>query len=188
MQACAVAAGTTGYVVFIIDEINRGDPARVFGELLTYIEHGYRGDKFRKTYTGDEATVPKNIVVFGTMNQFDRSITQFDLALTRRFANVDLKPLAEKVEEFLGVSGSLSVDQISRVSKWFEALQGILPFGIGHTYFKDVKRPDQLWLIWQHWMLPYCESVLELEPGKLNDASRSFDAMFRAVMGQGDTA
>lgn len=186
LEACKVAEGVKGYVVFIIDEINRGDPARVFGELLTYIEYGYRGDKFRKTYTGAEATIPKNLVVFGTMNQFDRSITQFDLALTRRFANVDLKPSAEKVEEFLAKCGKFGPDQITRVSKWFEALQNMLPFGIGHTYFKDVTRPDQLKTVWHYWMLPYCEAVLELEPGKLNDVKRSFDGMFRAVSGQGE--
>ena len=111
LAACEEASKVGTYVVFIIDEINRGDPARVFGELLTYIEHGYRGDRFRKAYTGDEATVPKNLVVFGTMNQYDRGIAQLDLALTRRFDHIDLKPDTEKVEAFLGENGNFSGDR-----------------------------------------------------------------------------
>lgn len=189
LDACRLASGLNTYVVFIIDEINRGDPARVFGELLTYIEHGYRGDKFRKSYTGSEATVPKNIIVFGTMNQYDRSITQFDLALTRRFDHVDLKPSAEKVEEFLEQEGgTFTSEQITRISKWFGILQNLLQTagGIGHTYFKDVKRPDQLRTVWQYRMLPYCESVLELDKGKLENVKASFEGMYRAVTGHGE--
>jgi 5-methylcytosine-specific restriction protein B len=187
LDACRVAEGVTGNVVFIIDEINRGDPARVFGELLTYIEHEYRGDKFRKAYTGEEASVPKNLIVFGTMNQYDRSITQLDLALSRRFASIDLKPSSERVEEFLQKDGGFSQAQIDRVVKWFDALQNLVPNGIGHTYFTKVKQPHQLRLVWQYWMLPYCEMVLELEKAKLTDVKNSFEGMMRGVMGQGDS-
>lgn len=187
LKACLVASGVPGYVVFIIDEMNRGDPARVFGELLTYIEHGYRGDEFRKAYTGDKATVPKNLVVFGTMNQFDRSITQLDLALTRRFDHIDLKPDSETVEGFLQSGGNFTPKQVARVSKWFDDLQKLLePSGIGHTFFKDVSRPDQLRLIWHYRMLPYCESLLELEPARFANVKGSFEGMFRAITGQGD--
>ena len=186
LEACHAAEGVPGYVVFIIDEINRGDPARVFGELLTYIESDYRGDKFRKAYSGAEASVPKNLLVFGTMNQFDRSITQLDLALTRRFANIDLKPDTSQVEAFLQSGAGFTPAQVGRVCKWFDALQSLLPYGIGHTYFKRVVRPADLKTAWHHFMLPYCESVLELEPPRLDDVRRSFDAMYRAVTGQGD--
>lgn len=185
LDACRRATTVESNVVVVIDEINRGDPARVFGELLTYIEHGYRGVPFRKAYSGDEAVIPPNLLVFGTMNQHDRSITQFDLALTRRFDHVDLDPSVELVEQFLTEAKTFSAENIARITRWFEALQKMLPFGIGHTYFKDVSHADGLRVIWKHRMLPYCEAVLELEPSRLDDVKRSFDAMFAVVTGHG---
>jgi 5-methylcytosine-specific restriction endonuclease McrBC GTP-binding regulatory subunit McrB len=172
--------------VVIIDEINRGDPARVLGELLTYIEYGYRNVPFRTAYTGKEAAVPPNLLLIGTMNQFDRSITQLDLALVRRLDHIDLKPSGETLAGLLENS-SLTSEQTDRLVAWFEDLQTILPSssgGIGHTYFKEVKRPDQLPLIWQYRMLPYCESLLEFETQRLENAKRSFEAMYRALVGQ----
>lgn len=186
LEACKVAASIATPVVVIIDEINRGDPARVLGELLTYIEYGYRNVPFRKAYTGKEATVPPNLLLIGTMNQFDRSITQLDLALIRRLDHVDLKPSGETLADLLENTAFTS-EQIDRLVSWFEDIQTILPAssgGIGHTYFKDVKRPDQLPLIWQYRMMPYCESLLELEPQRLENAKRSFEAMYRALVGQ----
>jgi 5-methylcytosine-specific restriction enzyme B len=171
-------------VVFIIDEINRGDPARIFGELLTYIEHGYRGEKFCKAYTGNTAVVPANVVIIGTMNQHDRSITQLDVALVRRFDHIDLNPSSEILQDFLEMSKGFTSDQIDRIIKWFEVLQRLLPFGIGHTYMKDLKNPEQLQTLWEYRMLPYCESVLELEPDRLEDVKKSFDSMYKSVVGQ----
>ncbi|HEY2584596.1 MAG TPA: AAA family ATPase [Tepidisphaeraceae bacterium] len=186
LKACETAEGLNPKtpVVFIIDEINRGDPARIFGELLTYIEHGYRGSNFNRAYTGKAARVPSNLVLIGTMNPHDKSITQLDVALVRRFDHIDLKPSSEILQSFLEKSEGFTADQITRILKWFEALQNLLPFGVGHTYFKDVKNPEQLQTIWQYRVLPYCEAVLELEPDKLEDVRRSFDGMYKAVVGQ----
>jgi len=186
LNACAAASSVSTPVVLIIDEINRGDPARIFGEVLTYIEHDYRGLPFSKAYSGAQASVPPNLLLIGTMNEFDRSITQLDLALVRRLDHVELKPSREIATAFLE-KGEFTTDQIDRIVQWFESLQSILPEssgGIGHTYFKSVQRPDQLQLVWEYRMLPYCETILELEPDKLTNAKRSFDAMFRAVLGQ----
>jgi len=186
LNACAAASKISTPVVLIIDEINRGDPARVFGEVLTYIEHDYRGLPFSKAFSGGEAVVPQNLILIGTMNEFDRSITQLDLALVRRLDHIELKPSREIATSFLE-EGEFTTDQIDRVMQWFESMQSILPEssgGIGHTYFKSVQRPDQLQLVWEYRMLPYCETILELEPDKLTNAKRSFEAMFRAVLGQ----
>lgn len=186
LQACELASKIDTWVVLIVDEINRGDPARILGEVLTYLEHGYRGMTFRKAYSNGEARVPSNLFLIGTMNPFDRSITQLDLALIRRLDHIDLRPSSEILASFLEDS-ALTSDQIDRVIKWFEALQNILPVdsgGIGHTYFKDVARPDQLRLVWQYRMLPYCESILELEPQKLEHTKKRFEAMYRSVVGQ----
>jgi len=186
MEACGVAAKVATPVVVIIDEINRGDPARILGELLTYIERDYRGVQFRKAYSSEPASIPSNLLLIGTMNEFDRSITQLDLALIRRLDHIPLKPSSELVSSFLE-SGQFTPEQIDRVVHWFEALQAILPQesgGIGHTYFKTVTRPDQLQLMWEYRMLPYCEAILELETDKLTNAKRSFAAMYKGVLGQ----
>lgn len=186
LQACTLASTVSTPVIIIIDEINRGDPARILGEVLTYIEHDYRGTPFRKAYSGDPAFVPKNLMLIGTMNEFDRSITQLDLALIRRLDHIQLKPSSELVTSFLE-AGEFTVEQIDRIVQWFEALQTILPSesgGIGHTYFRYVTRPDQLQLVWEYRMLPYCEAILELEPEKLTNAKRSFDAMYKEILGQ----
>jgi 5-methylcytosine-specific restriction protein B len=188
LLACAAAAKVDTPVVLIIDEVNRGDPARIFGELLTYIEHDYRNVQFRKPYSGESASVPSNLFLLGTMNEFDRSITQLDLALIRRLDHVLLEPSSEQARAFLE-KGAFSSEQIGRIILWFEALQQILPAssgGIGHTYFKNVSRPDDLQLMWEYRMLPYCEAILELEPEKLTNAKRSFSAMYRTIRGQQD--
>jgi MoxR-like ATPase len=185
LDACEAAAKTDGYVVIIIDEINRGDPARVLGELLTYIERGYRGEEFHLPYSGKKASVPANLFVIGTMNPFDRSITELDMALVRRFDHVDLEPSSEAVASFLEASGGFTPQQINRVTKWFDDVQNIVtPQGVGHTYFKDAKRPEHLRAIWRHRILPYCESILELDETTRTNLVRSFEAMYADLVGQ----
>jgi 5-methylcytosine-specific restriction enzyme B len=173
-------------VVFIIDEINRGDPARAFGELLTYIEHGYREVAFPTALSGKMISVPSNLIVFGTMNPFDRSTTQFDMALTRRFDHIDISPDPEMVEYFLASNDAAATDfdaqRVTRIARWFSDLQQMLSeVGIGHTYFKDVKTLEDLRTIWKFRMFPYCESILELNETRLANVKNSFDTMILAI-------
>src|SRR5260221_10261858 len=76
LDACQRASQIDSYVVFIIDEINRGDPARIFGELLTFLEREYRGQEFYLPFSGNKVSVPERLLLFGTMNPFDRSVAQ----------------------------------------------------------------------------------------------------------------
>jgi 5-methylcytosine-specific restriction protein B len=177
-----------GYVVLIVDEINRGDPARIFGDLLTYLEHGYRGETFHLAYSGQQEYVPANVIVIGTMNPYDRSIAQLDSAFLRRFDHIEVAPSVEMVGTFLEQSGNFSAVQIQRVQQWFEALQRIVPNGVGHTYFKDATRPEHLELIWRYRIWPACEAALEFDATKKANARASFDAMYADVIGHGGNA
>ena len=96
MQAIEAAKSEPSPFVLVIEEINRGNPAQIFGEMLTLLEDTKRNSAeaielaYRK---GDERVyVPKNLYVIGTMNVADRSLAIVDLALRRRFAFVDLEP------------------------------------------------------------------------------------------------
>jgi 5-methylcytosine-specific restriction protein B len=78
--------------IVIIDEINRADVPRVFGELMTVLEIGRRGESVTLPTSGERLTVPRNVVVLGTMNTADQSIRSLDAALRRRFGFIELMP------------------------------------------------------------------------------------------------
>ena len=77
---------------FIIDEINRGNMSKIFGELLMLIEKDYRGTKMTLAYSGTQFAVPENLYIIGMMNTADRSLAMIDYALRRRFNFFDMKP------------------------------------------------------------------------------------------------
>lgn len=176
LDAIEHAKKTDKPVIIIVDEINRGDTARIFGELLTYIEHGWRDVPFTLRLSGRQISIPRNLILLATMNPHDRSITQLDMALLRRFDQVDIAPSRETAANFL-LSAGFGAEGANIISAWFEELQGLLPFGIGHAFFKDVGDIGSLGIMWRYRLLPFCESILEFERERLQDVIRSYEAL-----------
>jgi len=147
---------------FIIDEINRGNLSKIFGELMMLIEADKRAEKYalKLTYSEDEEDrfyVPENLYIIGTMNTADRSLAIVDYALRRRFAFVSLQPdYGENFRSFLnanGLSNSMIEHISSSVFKVNEKIKGDINLGegfqIGHSYFCDFKTTEDENVWWQ---------------------------------------
>lgn len=149
-----------GKYFFIIDEINRGNLSKIFGELMMLIEADKRGESNSVTLTyssgGLKFYVPKNIYLIGTMNTADRSLSIVDYALRRRFSFVNLKPnFGDNFTSYLKSQG-LSSNIISKIISKVEIINTEVRnddtlgdgFLIGHSYFcgyKDAYNEDE-WL------------------------------------------
>ena len=89
---CKCAAADSEHKYFIIDEINRGNLSKIFGELLMLIENDYRDKPIQLAYKDEMFAVPSNLYIIGMMNTADRSLAMIDYALRRRFSFFDMKP------------------------------------------------------------------------------------------------
>lgn len=176
LQACKRAGETTHHVVVIVDEINRGDPARVFGELLTYLERDYRGVAFRLPFSGGTARIPSNVLLLGTMNPHDRSIARVDAAFVRRFDHIQIDPSPEALRDLLA-RGVFRSSEIEEIVGWFERLQRRLPFGLGHAVFNGARDLSSLVLVWTRRALPTVLSMPQMNDAARREAQDSFDAL-----------
>lgn len=127
---------------FIIDEINRGNLSKIFGELLMLIEKDYRGTKATLAYNGMPFSVPKNLYIVGMMNTADRSLAMIDYALRRRFSFFEMAPAFES-KEFKEYQHSLDNRTFNELISEIVKLNGEISrdkslgkgFCIGHSYF-----------------------------------------------------
>ncbi len=150
----------------IIDEINRGNLAKVFGELYFLLE--YRDKKIRMQYQQDDEddfSLPPNLYIIGTMNTADRSIALVDLALRRRFYFVEFHPDNEPVKSVLGRWLEEKAPEMKWVAKVVEEANKLLEedkhAAIGPSYFmKDHLDEKIVERIWKHSVLPYIEERL----------------------------
>lgn len=126
---------------FIIDEINRANVSKVFGELLMLIEADHRGDSIMLPVSGERFSVPKNVYIIGMMNTADRSLALIDYALRRRFAFFEMIPALDN-PHFLERCSRMGEQMVSLV-KAVKALNQRIEsdsslgrgFRIGHSYF-----------------------------------------------------
>ena len=127
---------------FIIDEINRGNLSKIFGELLMLIEKDYRGTKMTLAYSGMSFSVPENIYIIGMMNTADRSLAMIDYALRRRFSFFEIEPGFDS-NGFIKYQNSFSnrkfnrlIEQIKNLNQEIKGDESLGPgFQIGHSYF-----------------------------------------------------
>jgi len=174
------------YVVLIVDEVNRGDPARIFGELLTYLERSYRGTPVTLPFSGKPLVIPKNLLLVGTMNPYDRSIAHVDAAFIRRFDHIEIEPSREVLEGMLDGT-DFNAEQIETIAKWFDEAQKMLAIGLGHGMFTDVRDVDTLKTIWRYRIRPTADALLESNIDRRADFANSFQAMIRRLeSGEGD--
>jgi 5-methylcytosine-specific restriction protein B len=119
--------------VMIIDEINRGNISKIFGELITIIEKDKRGERVTLAYSRDDFWVPENVFIIGTMNTADQSLTHLDAALKRRFTMMETPPDSNilKHSKVEGVDLTNLLDAINKklVEYKFRDRR------IGHAYF-----------------------------------------------------
>lgn len=173
--------------IFIIDEINRGEISKIFGELFFSIDPGYRGrageistqysnlhdDPDKKFY------IPENVYIIGTMNDIDRSVDSFDFAMRRRFRFVELKA-DERLEMLASLENEeLKNEAIGRMGDLNKAIAGVEDlnenYQIGAAYFLKLKTLsfDQLWT-------DYLQPLLQEYVRGMYDEERLMDRFAKA--------
>ena len=157
----------------VIDEINRGNLAKVFGELYFLLE--YRDEKLRLQYSDLPFSLPKNLYIIGTMNTADRSIALVDLALRRRFHFVEFHPNVPPIHGLLERWLKKNAPDVLWIAEVVDRANEKLDdhqASIGPTYFmpKDGRLDEsRINMIWKHNVLPYIEERLFGDREKLED-------------------
>ena len=131
---------------FIIDEINRGNLSKIFGELFMLIESDKRGIELKLLYADEKFSVPKNVYIIGMMNTADRSLAMMDYALRRRFAFFDMDP-GFNTKGFRQYQEGLQSEKFNKLIERVESLNAEIAsddslgegFCIGHSYFCELK-------------------------------------------------
>ena len=165
---------------FIIDEINRGNLSKIFGELFMLIEADKRGNDIQLLYSSDKFSVPKNVYIIGMMNTADRSLAMIDYALRRRFAFFEMKPAFES-EGFREYQYGLENDKFNKLIDCVISLNQRIAdddslgegFCIGHSYFCDIEeiKENTLTDIVEFEIIPLLKEYWFDEPSKVKEWS-----------------
>lgn len=174
---------------FIIDEINRGNMSKIFGELMMLIEKGYRGTKAVLAYSGLPFAVPENLYIIGMMNTADRSLAMIDYALRRRFSFFEMEPAFDSVgfqeyqKALADETFNALIDQIMRLNREIteDASLG-KGFRIGHSYFcgREELGCDSDWLhsVVEFDILPMLAEYWFDDPAKLKVWEQNLNGVF----------
>lgn len=163
---------------FIIDEINRGNLSKIFGELFMLIENDKRGNALQLLYSDEKFFVPANVYIIGMMNTADRSLAMLDYALRRRFAFFEMKPGFDS-DGFREYRMALGNSKFDRLIDCVEKLNTVIEaddslgegFCIGHSYFCNLKTVTDKALsnIVEYEMVPLLKEYWYDEPIKVKD-------------------
>lgn len=169
--------------VLLIDEISRCDVTRVFGEALTYIEMDKREREFTLS-SGSIFSIPKNLFVVATMNPWDKGVDELDVALERRFAQIDVMPSSTKLADLLREKGAAEV-LVTRLVTFFEAVQSLDDemVHLGHAYFSACIDEQSAKSIWEMRLLPFFRKACRLDRGLLNEIQKLWAEVFQDEAG-----
>ena len=157
--------------VFIIDEINRGEISKIFGELFFSIDKGYRGEKgsvstqYANLHETDEKFyIPENVYIIGTMNDIDRSVDTFDFAMRRRFRFVEVTAESQLyiLDKELGECAEEAKTRLRNLNAAIENVQELNShYHIGPSYFRNLKELDYDYeLLWSDYLKPLLEDYV----------------------------
>ncbi|HOK34300.1 MAG TPA: AAA family ATPase, partial [Fervidobacterium sp.] len=161
---------------FIIDEINRGNVSKIFGELLMLIEKEKRGEKLHLLYSNEPFSVPENVYIIGTMNTADRSLAIIDYALRRRFAFFELEPAFDSegfkaiIQQANNPKFNALVEQIKSLNEFISNDESLgSGFRIGHSYLCANGEVTDEWLkvVVEYELLPLLDEYWFDEPSKI---------------------
>jgi 5-methylcytosine-specific restriction protein B len=162
---CDRAENRTDPCVLIIDEINRANLSRVFGELMYLLE--YR-DESVELAGGTTFHIPENVYLIGTMNTADRSIALVDHALRRRFAFLPLFPRMKVLRRFHERNGTdFNVEPLVELLEEVNRAIDDRHYHVGPSYFLREEFADELDAIWRYEIVPYLEEYFFGEPGSV---------------------
>ena len=153
--------------VLVIDEINRGNISKVFGELITLIEGDKRGAHIlHLAYSKEIFTVPKNLFIVGTMNTADRSLIQVDTALRRRFVFAEIMPKPDLLANT--IQGISLHDLLTKLNQRI-AKEGLRNKQIGHSYFMKVSSSEDLQFVFVYEIVPLLQDYFFDDYEKLKE-------------------
>ena len=187
--------------VFIIDEINRGEISKIFGELFFSIDPGYRGEKGSVSTqyanlheTDDKFYIPENVYIIGTMNDIDRSVDTFDFAMRRRFRFVEVTAESQvaMLDKELDIHAEEAKLRLRNLNVAIENVQGLNShYHIGPSYFLKLKDVDfDYELLWSDYLKPLLEDYLRgsyEEAETLDTLKKAFDLTNNDQTDQQDT-
>ena len=163
---------------FIIDEINRGNLSKIFGELFMLIEADKRGIELQLLYSDERFSIPANVYIIGMMNTADRSLAMMDYALRRRFGFFEMKPGFD-TDGFRAYRMALGSEKFNRLISCIESLNNAITadeslgegFCIGHSYFSNLKEVTDRALssIVEFELIPLLKEYWFDEPVKVRD-------------------